>query len=341
MACTNYAGYDSRPRVGELWAAWEGGLRVNDRVLSAVVFLGREFQGRFTPLGTGFLAVKNTSGRLFQHIVTARHVVEDVKSASICARINTLDGRVEHTYIEDGMWMYHDDPAVDVAVCPTHVPPEHYDVRHVHLDEERLTPQLISENQFGVGDDIFAAGMFTRHIGDIQNRPIVRTGTIASMLGEKVETNRGLVEVYLVEARSIAGLSGSPVFLQVAPLRVLPGGEVSQAQGRVHYFLGVMQGHHVTQHPMDVASPDEDYSPGDMNTGIGVVMPAERVIEVVEKPELRDERERIVANLQRNSGFVPDSAKVSEPPTTAGNPQHEEEFNRLLGAAVRKRPQDD
>lgn len=268
-------------------------MRVDDNILSTVVFLGLNTDAGFVPLGTGFLVAKSTGGRLFQHIVTARHVVEMAGVQDVTVRINTTEAGAELILLRNGLWVFHPDEAVDVAVHPTHAPTEHYEATHVSLDDGTLTGAVIEELRIGVGDDVFTVGMFTRHMGDFRNRPIVRTGTVAAMPLEMVETNRGRVSAYLIEARSISGLSGSPVFLQVAPFRILPGGEVAQAEGPTHYLLGLIQGHHVTADALDVASPDDDYNPGDMNTGIGVVIPAEKILEVVDLPVLREQREAL------------------------------------------------
>ncbi len=328
-----FIGYDQHPRAYFFWDVWEGNMRVSEKVLSCVCFLGRDDSGSFLAYGTGFFAVMVTGERLFQHIVAARHVIEDINFDPICMRLNRSDGRIQHTYTHKEHWVFHPDPAVDIAVCPTDVPPEQYDIAHVHLGEEVATPDVFRDEKIGLGEDVFMAGLFTRHIGQTANSPIVRIGTLAGMPTEKVETNRGLVHAYLVETRSIAGLSGSPVFLHMAPLRVMGDGEVRQSRGKPHYFLGVMQGHHVTSDPIDVASPD-DSTPGDMNTGIGVVIPAERVSEVIDLPVLREAREMIAEKMRKGSGFVEDSAKGKEPPATDENPQHREDFSRLLDAAV-------
>ena len=328
-----FIGYDQHPRAYFFWDVWEGNMRVSEKVLSCVCFLGRDDSGSFLAYGTGFFAVVATGERLFQHIVAARHVIENINFDPICVRLNRSDGRIEHTYADRKHWVFHPDPAVDIAVCPTHVPPESYDIKHVHLGQEVATPEVFEDEKIGVGDDVFMAGMFTRHIGETSNDPIVRIGTIAGLPAEKVQTDRGLVYAYFVEVRSIAGLSGSPVFVHMAPLRVMADGEVRRSEKRTHYFLGVMQGHHVSQDPTDVASPD-DYTPGDMNTGIGVVIPAERIIEVIDLPVLRTEREMIAEKKRKESGFVPDSTGHKKPPTTDENPQHREDFNRLLDAAM-------
>jgi hypothetical protein len=173
----------------------------------------------------------------------------------------------------------------------------------MRVEDEILTPKIIAEEFIGVGDDVFMAGMFTRHLGDSLNRPIVRVGTIAAMANEaeKIYTSRGHVTAYLVEARSIAGLSGSPVFVHMAPLRPMDDGTVRPSHKKVHYFLGVMQGHHVTSDPTDAISEDKE-APGDMNTGIGVVIPAMHVLELIDLPELKSRREEIAKSKSASSG---------------------------------------
>ena len=195
---------------------------------------------------------------------------------------------------ESSSWVFHPDDAVDVAVCPTHVPPERFDIQHINLEEETATPEIFQREDIGYGEDVCMAGMFTRHIGATVNSPILRSGTLAGIPIDKVETGRGLVHAYFVEARSIAGLSGSPVFVQMAPYRVMSDGKVRTSK-KTHYFLGIMQGHHITQDPVDVVSPD-NYTPGDMNTGIGVVLPATYIRQVIDLPSLKKGREDIAKN---------------------------------------------
>lgn len=151
---------------------------------------------------------------------------------------------------------------------------------------------------------------------------------------ELVYTPRGHIEAHLIEARSIAGLSGSPVFVHMAPLRVMPDGTVRPSRLKVHYFLGVMQGHFITSDPKETISPDEE-APGDMSTGIGVVIPGQRVLELIDHPDLKGRREEIVAKKKRESGFVEDAVKRPTPPTV-DNPHHKEDFTRLLNAAAKK-----
>lgn len=339
-------GYSQAPRPSYVWDVVEGKMRVPDRLLTCVVFIGLGDSESFVPLGTGFLTYTATEGFNFQQVITARHVVEGVNAKNICIRVNTKDGRVAH--LQTSAWKFHPDQSIDLAACPTHIPPEDFGIIHMHVDRECVTPEIIEDEQIGVGDDVFMAGMFTRHLGDVMNRPIVRIGTIAAMASEdeKIYTPRGHISAYLIEARSIAGLSGSPVFVHMAPLRPMPDGAVRMSEKKMHYFLGVIQGHFVTRDPQETISEDDE-APGDMSTGIGVVIPSERVKEIIDLPEFKKGRQKIVDAQKRKSGFVEDSAKPGWAIVGGGakssdkNPAHREDFTRLVNVAARKREQED
>lgn len=69
----------------------------------------------------------------------------------------------------------------------------------------------------GPGDDVFVVGRFINSQGKLRNIPSVRFGNIAQMPLKPIEQGRVFGEFqqesFLVEARSISGFSGSPVFL--------------------------------------------------------------------------------------------------------------------------------
>jgi hypothetical protein len=73
--------------------------------------------------------------------------------------------------------------------------------------------ETIAHHDLGVGDEVFITGLFTKVTETTKNIPIVRTGTVAMMPGEEIPFGNNLIEAYLIESRSIGGLSGSPVFV--------------------------------------------------------------------------------------------------------------------------------
>ena len=270
-------------------------MRIPERLLSCIVFVGLDENGPFTPLGTGFVIVTYTDGFSFQSVVTARHVIEGTKTSSITLRVNKTDGTIGYPRTKREDWRFHPDPRVDLALCPTHLPMEEFSVLHLDVDEHLLTEKIVADEQIGVGDDVFMAGMFTRHLGDNQNRPIVRVGNIAALAkaGEKVETTRGPAEAHLVEARSIAGLSGSPVFVHMAPFRVMDDGGVRSKSEEGSLLSWRHAGSLRDKGSQQVVSID-DAAPGDMNTGIGIVIPGKQVQKLLDMPELKARRQQVV-----------------------------------------------
>ena len=206
-----------------------------------------------------------------------------------------------------------------------------------------LTDAVLEEEAINAGDDVFITGVFTSHCGETKNIPIVRAGVIAAMPEEPVWTPDGYMDAYLVEAHSIGGLSGSPVFVQMAPYRVVDGA-VRQSTKRTHYLIGLMKGHFVIESTEDAVMEHEEGGTGKINTGIGVVVPSRIIEETCEQPKLAGQRQEILSKLAAESGGVNDSTvspKKSEPSTTADNPSHAEDFSRLLASVVTEKPPDD
>ncbi len=122
-----------------------------------------------------------------------------------------------------------------------------------------LTPDHIEKNDIGVGDDIFAVGMFVQRMGETKNLPIVRAGIISAMPEEEIRTQYGRHEAYLVETRSFDGLSGSPVFVQLPPLRYSVSGDGHKVvpSEYSHHLMGVLLGHNEVRNEQDIILLEE------------------------------------------------------------------------------------
>src|SRR5260370_20532817 len=101
----------------------------------------------------------------------------------------------------------------------------------------------------GIGDEVVIPGLFLSHLGTLQNQPIARTGNGAAMRGGPVPTSRGPMDAYLVEMRSVGGISGSPVLTHMAirPKVMLPKSDQFakiERSPKTHYLLGLVQGHY-------------------------------------------------------------------------------------------------
>ena len=326
-------------------------MRADDRLRKTIVFVGMGGQSSFTPYGTGFVSKTRVADASFQEVVTAKHVIDRIPSEAIALRVNTKNGPATVIQTERKQWLAHSDPSIDIAVGPTIMRPDQFDILHLDIMAHRLTPEIIDQQYIGVGDEVIFPGMFLQHLGETRNIPIVRTGTIAAMPEGKILTDTGYVAAYLIEARSISGHSGSPVFVQLPPSRILENGTIVDGRGKVNYLLGVVIGHVAVESVEDMVTllrdeantSEEDAKRAaeviaPMNTGIGIVLPIDRVIEVID--QMTETRRQVVGRERKNSGFVADSAK-SELPTKADNPSHKEDFNRLLSSVTTGKPRED
>lgn len=252
-------------------------------VHKCVVFVGVPTTDKHGKLGmsfrgTAFLVAKPSetiSGRHHSYLVTAKHVVDGLQGKPFTIRINSK--RKEAVYVVgEGVqkwWFHPTDPSVDVAVLP-YSPQTDLDSIPVST-EAFLTDAIARDRRIGTGDDVYMVGLFAHLTGAIKNIPIVRVGNIAMMPDEPVPTANGEVEAYLIEARSIGGLSGSPAFVRET---VKDAGEV--------YLLGLMHGHwDLPPEEKNAANRNKD-ALGAVNMGIAIVIPAKTILEVIDHPEL-------------------------------------------------------
>lgn len=130
------------------------------------------------------------------------------------------------------------------------------------------------------------------------------------MPSEPVRTKMlGAIEGYLIEARSVGGLSGSPVFLNLGIVRHTsrdPAAELRFHTGqRTWYLLGVMHGHWDAEREdveIDAAGRLEY-----VNMGIAVVTPIDKVIALRQAEPLRTSFEtmRQLTEAAKASGVLP------------------------------------
>ncbi|MGA2555914.1 MAG: hypothetical protein ABSG04_06525, partial [Verrucomicrobiota bacterium] len=164
---------------------------------------------------TGFFVAVKLDGLFFVYLVTAKHVAEKLEGREFGIRVNTRDGKSTIYRAPPGAnlpWHYHPTDAVaDVAVWSWTPGPE---ADCLHVDSETIfTKEVCSKIGLGIGDEVCMVGLFSFHEGQSRNHPILRIGNIAMLPDERIKTSMGEMEAYLIEARSIGGLSGSPVFV--------------------------------------------------------------------------------------------------------------------------------
>lgn len=286
---------------------------VPNTALRSVVFIGDiNSEGAFTPRATGFLvrAGEGLPGSVFFHyLVTAEHVISGMvtKRMSIHCRINLKNGEVSTFPLSHDEWWFHPDTSehqTDVAVLPLNLRTDLVDHDYIPLINRPVHIDRIPR----LGEEVFIMGLFKNHYGEQRNVPIVRIGNIAAIPHEPVYTKYcGDIDAYLVELRSIAGISGSPVFKNAEGKMPYPKNmsaptnnieavleerrKLDEIDWYDWHFVGLVHGHFdVRELTEDVTIEDDDSQRSGINTGIGIVIPASKILETLFQPDLLQEQ---------------------------------------------------
>jgi hypothetical protein len=308
----------------------------------------------FAATGTRFFVNVSEGEHDFAYFVTAAHVIwPDRKRKSqspdgtMHVRINLKNGghKIEKTCIKTE-WIFHEDRQIDVCALPvrTHArqSSDGTDISYLSLPEisvpfrAALDPKMHPR----LGEEVFITGAFIGRIGERRNIPVVRIGNIAALPEEPLEFTSPRRPAFLIETRSLGGISGSPVFINYEAhsgrgrSHVLQAAEVNADDPTkrrekiiVPYgLLGMMLGSHSGQYAEDfVSESDTDILPpqdADFNAGIGVAMSIADIIEFLNNnPTLRQTRNEILAERERLIGSEPASVSQEAAPRGDANPK--------------------
>jgi hypothetical protein len=285
---------------------------VPDEVRKCVVFICYESTKGLSLAGTGFFISVSSDipERIYVYLATAKHVIKKIEEKSIdnnvFIRINQRNNKPS-ALIRSNLaeWKYHPSESnVDVAVLPWSPDSSVYDFR-VLSSGMAVTQEIITKEGIGCGDEVFLTGLFGSHYGKQRNQPIIRIGNIASMPEERVATKEmGEIEAYLIEARSIGGLSGSPVFVHISGVRK---GALSLGKEPI-YWLGMVHGHYDLPEldSLDTLSKDSLVNLV-INMGVAIVIPSTKVLEVLNQKELVEDRAKGDEIERKKIAPTPDS----------------------------------
>lgn len=315
-------------------------VRVDDDVLKCVVFLGGEKGDDIHLQGTGFLLKDGGGTESTTYLVTAGHAAEGI-GEPFGIRFNTKKGDFKAHPMERAEWVYHPEyPYVDVAAM-VFEPPVWADTTRYHVRNFATDFKMDTKN-FGPGDFTYVVGLYRLMRETRRNIPLVHTGHIAALAADqplpvhnevkgKTYPTRG----YLIESRAIQGASGSPVFVRRSVKHEIPNSKEPE------YHLGLKSPGSMWLLGLWQASwplkPGEDLIEGagvpegsKVGVGIGIVVPAPFIQDVLDMPQIKEQREQAKRAVKEATAMTTDTA----PPTTDENPQHREDFSRLLDAAV-------
>jgi len=301
-------------------------------LLKCVVFIGyRQADGKDKFAGSAFWISRPGPEDIANeyrpaYLVTAAHVIEEVKKNlppgdyRVRIRVNRkTEGQDPWIDTPLPSWKTHPDPAVDLAVLKIGLDKtlDHF----AWPTEGFVSAQSIEDDgrQIELGDELFCAGLFWPHKGERKNIPIVRMANVAALRGEPVLNRDGhLMDAYLVESRSIGGLSGSPVFIDVLTAKAAFVGKHAYLKGKDSFkfrLIGVMHGHFDWPDVEPDAVADDGKEEIGVNMGIAIVVPAEKIMEVLEQFMKEEEQEAERAREKKRSYVVMDS--LPQPNVTA------------------------
>jgi Trypsin-like peptidase domain len=284
-------------------------------LIDCVCFICAKINGRMRIGGTGF--VIGMPGAQVEHlyVVTARHCIREINNlgGDVYLRFNTVNNGAPRDFKVLG-WHFPESPAVDLAVLSLHLPPNSDLYFRALPSNNIVTKDTIDWREIGPGDELLITGLFSKLSGTQRNYPVVRAGIIAAMPDEPIVDDDGTeFEGYLVEVRSIGGLSGSPVFLVYRPKApsilsdkrgdIIIRREVPVLAPQTYYLLGVVRAHWDTPGALKPLFDDEIVT---LNMGIAVVTPASEILNVLKSDPLKNERAERLAEVRAKNAPTPD-----------------------------------
>lgn len=297
---------------------------VPENIRKCCCFIYIDIFGKRVLQGTGFfieekIADDGVENIRYVYLVTAKHVIQPFKAEgrTIGIRINTMDGGAQDIDLPSDAWIEHPtDKSIDAIIMRIQTI-EGFDVGTIPT-EIIMDEKTIKKEGFGIGHEVNVIGLFHKHPGGNKNLPILRTGNIAMMNEEpiKIEIESGQChysDLYLIELRSIGGLSGSPVFVHKNVVK----------EGKSHhslFWMGMIHGHWPLSEDESIDRV-RDIEGEPLNTGIGMVVPATKIMEITQHEGLMKEKEKDRKKFNMRNIPTPDSAITKD------------EFHRILDKA--------
>ena len=300
--------------------------------------------------GTGFfvgIPSEKFPQEKYVYAVTNWHNV--LQNGYSIIRVNNVAGSVSIIETEPAEWEFMPRKD-DIAVMP--IPVGNNDYKIILIPTTMfVTEDVVNSMGLGVGDDVFMVGRFIDYDGEITNQPAVRFGNISIMSASiKQEATGYMGKSHCIDLHSRAGFSGSPVFVYRTPGTNFDNKMVDLGE-RFQYLLGI----HWGQFPEEWKIIMKDKLPNAEShtlitegeyvkdlSGMTCVIPAQKILDVLYMPSLK--RQRIEGDIEtmdnyKRNGFPPEveSTGILE----SKNPQHKEDFNSLVSAAAKKKPQAD
>jgi hypothetical protein len=258
--------------------------------------------------GTGFIVFvpdeRLGKDQGFTYLETNRHVaqpgIEDGKPCRVVGYSFLLnhkgasDREPDHLQkvpvvpgVPNDTWWFSDDDSVDLAVTNFNAPQTDWDYQTIPLSLF-VSPEMVDQKQIVEGDPVLFAGLFIQYGGSSKLEPIVRSGNIAMLPTDLINTTlKKPGRIYLAEAHSFGGNSGSPMFVDLNKFK----GSI----GFDYRFLGVVAGEVYETNDLTLQTTGTYKGTLAANSNISIVVPAEEVRKILLSQKVQRRRDEFVA----------------------------------------------
>lgn len=287
--------------------------RISEETLESTFFLypsADDAKAGTNAGGTGFVIAmpsENVPDITYFYGVTNWHVA--LNSGCSVVRLNTTDGSNDVIEFGPEDWVF-DPNGDDIAIV-------NFNPDFTKHECKPIPTQLIYQKEVlhdpdgfdvGLGDDVFMIGRFVDMDGSGKNSPTARFGSISAVLVPVLGRgpSRGAKDGYCLDMRSRTGYSGSPVFVYRTPgtnLHLTMKRDGIPDLGRsMLCLLGVHRG----QFDEELRFSDDPKRTVLGASGMTTVVPAWKILELLQSPELKHERERndAIWNLRSRTNLV-------------------------------------
>jgi len=249
-----------------------GGSVIPKRYLKTAfyIFPDKNTAEKSTPSGASGFFVRHTRNReAFWYAVTNDHALKNNGKyfPNPAIRFN-VDEKAETIETNRFRWICNAEQ--DIAVMPLFDEEVYSNVEfvesHNFVEKNKIGNELVEMGGwwgYGLGDEVFMVSRLMNHDGKEVNYPSIRTGII-SMFPCEI-TN----QEFLIECRSIGGHSGAPVFGSI------DSSPTTHRTRSLIKLLGINRGH---------AKAGDGRKK--INTGMTFVVPAWRILEMINSPEV-------------------------------------------------------
>jgi hypothetical protein len=260
--------------------------------------------------GTAFYVemtdVRLPEGTKILYLVTNRHVAQPgVEDGAPCKVFNyqvfmnlknsanlTGDRLDIQNLGGDVDWFFSDNESVDLAVTGVRLDPSSMDYMTIPISQF-VTQEMIDKGEVVEGDPLLFSGLFIQYHGTNRLEPIVRSGTLAMIPREEIETTLHKPgHIYFAEAHSYGGNSGSPVVVDTR--------RISGQIGFDYKFLGVIAGMVPESNDFHLQVTTDLSGSVLANSGVCVVVPADELLKILLSPKLSNLREAAVEDYLRS-----------------------------------------